>query len=229
MNRDIGMVWGNMIGEVTNIDAGDSGDCLGKFVRVRVMIDVTKPLKRWLRMKLGKGGEEYSTLLCYERLPLIVFLMEIRLDSRCSGRIRQGLGFENCFVVDRIGVGGDLMLLWKSSIEVIVQSFTKGHINALVKDLDGIRWRFTRFYGDPKRELRFHSWNLLSRLGGACRLPWVVGGDFNDILCDEEKVGGLVSHSVIDRFRDAMDGCNLIDFCVFWIGDVCFLKQQSNK
>ncbi|KAL5806195.1 hypothetical protein ACOSQ4_028928 [Xanthoceras sorbifolium] len=61
MNRDMGLFLGGLIGAVQEIDGGDSGDCLGKFLRVRVLINVQQPLKRGLRFAFGaadKGEEE---------------------------------------------------------------------------------------------------------------------------------------------------------------------------
>ncbi|KAL5789589.1 hypothetical protein ACOSQ2_004477 [Xanthoceras sorbifolium] len=40
MNRNMGLFLGGLIGVVQEIDGGDSGDCLGKFLRVRVLINV---------------------------------------------------------------------------------------------------------------------------------------------------------------------------------------------
>ncbi|KAL5751043.1 hypothetical protein ACOSP7_025646 [Xanthoceras sorbifolium] len=73
MNRDMGLFLGGLIGVVQEIDGGDSGDCLGKFLRVRVLINVQQPLKRGLRFAFGVGGEVCSALLCYERLPNFCF------------------------------------------------------------------------------------------------------------------------------------------------------------
>ncbi|KAL5851908.1 hypothetical protein ACOSQ3_007026 [Xanthoceras sorbifolium] len=55
--------------EVEEIDTGDYGDCVGKFIRVRVLVDVEVPLKRGLRIDLGDTGGLSSVLICYERLP----------------------------------------------------------------------------------------------------------------------------------------------------------------
>ncbi|KAL5827863.1 hypothetical protein ACOSQ4_019660 [Xanthoceras sorbifolium] len=74
------MVW-RTTKEVEDIDAGDSGDCLGKFVRVCVMLNVTKPLRRGLRVRLVEGADEFSVLLCYERLPNFCFY------CRCMGHL----------------------------------------------------------------------------------------------------------------------------------------------
>ncbi|TXG70052.1 hypothetical protein EZV62_004987 [Acer yangbiense] len=51
----------------------DSRECWGKFIRVKVQIDISKPLKRWLRLKLGKADEIVVVGLKYERLPDFCF------------------------------------------------------------------------------------------------------------------------------------------------------------
>ncbi|KAL5798919.1 hypothetical protein ACOSQ2_003739 [Xanthoceras sorbifolium] len=82
----------------------------------------------------------------------------------------------------------------------------------LFSDADGQRWRFTGFYGEPKQWLREQSWVLLRRLAGLDNLPWLIGGDFNEILRGDEKDRGLVRMgSAMDGFREAVDSCNLLD------------------
>ncbi|KAL5808492.1 hypothetical protein ACOSQ3_029183 [Xanthoceras sorbifolium] len=49
MNKDIGLVLGEHVGSVKEIDLGASGNCMGKFLYVRVCIDISKPLKRGLK------------------------------------------------------------------------------------------------------------------------------------------------------------------------------------
>ncbi|KAL5748420.1 hypothetical protein ACOSQ2_025717 [Xanthoceras sorbifolium] len=91
-------------------------------------------------------------------------------------------------------------------------SYSKGHIDSWIKDEEGSKWRFTGFYGDPRLAFRCHSWLLLKRLFGLSSLPWIIGGDFNEVLRDEEKVGGRFrSHAAISSFRDAIDSCRLVD------------------
>ncbi|KAL5834609.1 hypothetical protein ACOSQ4_014106 [Xanthoceras sorbifolium] len=67
MSNEVGIWLGNMIGDLKDIDFGPSGDCLGKFMWVRVNIDISLPLKRALRVSLD--GESVTVLLRYERLP----------------------------------------------------------------------------------------------------------------------------------------------------------------
>ncbi|KAL5756956.1 hypothetical protein ACOSQ2_021702 [Xanthoceras sorbifolium] len=69
MCRDVGLMLGGLIGKMIKIDGGSSGSCLGKFIRVRVMLDVSKPLLRGFRVKVGHPEEICSVVLCYEKLP----------------------------------------------------------------------------------------------------------------------------------------------------------------
>ncbi|KAK2664345.1 hypothetical protein Ddye_002919 [Dipteronia dyeriana] len=54
-----------MIGEVLVVDGGSTG----KFMRVRVRMDIDQPLKRCLRVDIMGDGVETVMLLRYERLP----------------------------------------------------------------------------------------------------------------------------------------------------------------
>ncbi|TXG70041.1 hypothetical protein EZV62_004976 [Acer yangbiense] len=55
--------------EVREIDTGPSGECVWKYIRVRVVINVDKPLRRILRVDVMRDGKETTMLLRYERLP----------------------------------------------------------------------------------------------------------------------------------------------------------------
>ncbi|KAL5764614.1 hypothetical protein ACOSQ2_017208 [Xanthoceras sorbifolium] len=68
MTKSIGRFLGNQIGEVREIDAGASGDCLGKYIRVRVVLDISKPLQRFLKVNMGNPGKDVIMLLRYKRL-----------------------------------------------------------------------------------------------------------------------------------------------------------------
>ncbi|KAL5769877.1 hypothetical protein ACOSP7_014031 [Xanthoceras sorbifolium] len=47
----------------------DSKDLWGKFLRIKVSIDITKPLKRGIRMRLANFDTMITVLIKYERLP----------------------------------------------------------------------------------------------------------------------------------------------------------------
>ncbi|TXG60388.1 hypothetical protein EZV62_014961 [Acer yangbiense] len=86
MTKEIGRFLGGMIGEVLDIDGGNSGDCEGKFMRVRIRMDITKSLKRCLLVDIMGDGTETIMILRYERLPNHCFKcgMVYHNTAKCS-------------------------------------------------------------------------------------------------------------------------------------------------
>ncbi|KAK3219283.1 hypothetical protein Dsin_013253 [Dipteronia sinensis] len=74
------------------------------------------------------------------------------------------------------------------------------------------KWRYTGFYGNPDQSQRSHSWTLLRRLAGMIDCSWVCMGDFNEIMFDSEKCGGLPKKwRDLASFREVVEECNLED------------------
>ncbi|TXG53061.1 hypothetical protein EZV62_022230 [Acer yangbiense] len=68
MNRRTAKWMAEQIGCVIDLPT-ETKDCWGKFLKVKVKIDISKPLKRWLRSKLDKSDNIMMVSLKYERLP----------------------------------------------------------------------------------------------------------------------------------------------------------------
>uniref|UniRef100_A0A803QMV0 Reverse transcriptase n=1 Tax=Cannabis sativa TaxID=3483 RepID=A0A803QMV0_CANSA len=97
-------------------------------------------------------------------------------------------------------------------VENQVRSFSPFHIDSFVRIENGQWWRFTGFYGDPDPSQRCQSWKLLKRISRMYSGPWAVGGDFNEIVSQSEKMGGLPKpRYLINNFRKALDSCQLRD------------------
>ncbi|KAL5563989.1 hypothetical protein UlMin_033736 [Ulmus minor] len=73
MSKTIGSILGNMVGLVQEVECDQDGLCLGTFIRVRAIIDISKPLKRILKVRLGSNKELVTILLRYEHLPELCF------------------------------------------------------------------------------------------------------------------------------------------------------------
>ncbi|KAL5739684.1 hypothetical protein ACOSQ2_028864 [Xanthoceras sorbifolium] len=69
----MGLLLGGRVGKVVDMDSGLNGLCLGRFLRVRVLVEVSKPLKRGLRVLLDDPDDLCQVLLRYERLPNICY------------------------------------------------------------------------------------------------------------------------------------------------------------
>ncbi|TXG63522.1 hypothetical protein EZV62_010516 [Acer yangbiense] len=135
-----------------------------------------------------------------------------KLGSHRAGKIREVLEYEGGFGVDSSGRSGGLLLLWKNHCKVLVLSYSAGHIDARIHEDNGLQWRFSGIYGDPNPSNRMNTWTLMRRLKEVDNLPWVCGGDFNELLSMSEKLGGS-EKAIRDiiRFRQVVDDCEFID------------------
>lgn len=94
--------------------------------------------------------------------------------------------------VDSEENSGGLALLWSKQIQVDLVSFSKYHIDSLVRLIeDGDLVRVTCIYGHPDASQRNLTWDLIRTLYNGETKPWFLGGDFNEILRSSEKMGGI--------------------------------------
>ncbi|KAK5776858.1 hypothetical protein PVK06_044823 [Gossypium arboreum] len=121
--------------------------------------------------------------------------------------------FINGVDVDPDGSRGGLCLAWKDDVSITLQSFSKRHIDVFVDDQNNRQqWRFTGFYGSLYAQGRDESWNLLRGLRSNEELLWLVYGDFNEIMYDFEKKGGIPREERrMEVFRNALEDCRLMD------------------
>jgi hypothetical protein len=140
--------------------------------------------------------------------------METKMNTRRAAgiRIKLGLlGFDHCFVVDYVSKSGGLMLLWKNSISVVIQNYSRRHINAVVQDsLLDPAWKFTGFYGHPDVARRGELWALLRYLARLHPDHWLCLGDFNEIITASEKSSKSIRPtSQMQAFQNDLSDCKL--------------------
>ncbi|CAM8977963.1 unnamed protein product [Rhodiola kirilowii] len=145
-----------------------------------------------------------------EHHPQVVGLIETKKGDGDWEWLKRSLGFRNCFTVSCRGKSGGLALLWTDDLDVTIRSYSGSHVDAEVKSLT--HFRVSLFYGDPVASKRKLSWKLLRQLREASDLPWVVIGDFNEVICSEEA-RGMRSRQVwqMANFREALNDCGLSD------------------
>lgn len=71
MNRAVGEEVGALFGGATMVECDDEGTTLGKCIRMRVNLDVNKPLLRWSNVNIG--GTTTKILFRYEKLADLYF------------------------------------------------------------------------------------------------------------------------------------------------------------
>ena len=135
------------------------------------------------------------------QVPNLVFHMETKSNRGWMEYVHDQCEFKNGFFVPSDGASGGLALFWRKEVTVHIQNYTSSHIDAFVDGgVDGW-WHLTCFYGNPKTSRRCESWSLLKSLSNYSQLPWLVIGDFNE----------LVGLSQMARFKEVIDVCGLKD------------------
>jgi hypothetical protein len=79
MGREVGMQVGSTVGEVEDMDVLDDGVGWGEFLRVKIRIDLSKPLARGRVIKLQ--GKEIWVAFQYEKIPWFCFKCGVVLHN----------------------------------------------------------------------------------------------------------------------------------------------------
>ncbi|KAF7811300.1 reverse transcriptase [Senna tora] len=153
--------------------------------------------------------------------PNLVLISDTKIGGNRAEEILSTLGFSNHFKVDPMGYAGGLWLLWDNKqIDVTVHEHTFQEIHTTV-EVTGYPPFFASFiYASPNRERRKIFWDNLVGLTEFVNLPWLMGGDFNDILHADEKWGskftrwnkrpnGTIVFERLDRFFASVDWINI--------------------
>ncbi|KAJ8439338.1 LOW QUALITY PROTEIN: hypothetical protein Cgig2_022475 [Carnegiea gigantea] len=98
-------------------------------------------------------------------------------------------------------------------LNVSLLTMSLHHVDVIIRDFGGSQeWRFTGLYGYPDSQHKTKTCDLISDLHGRSDLPWLLGGDINEIFYNLEKKGGPEKpQAILDHFRDTFSACNLHD------------------
>jgi exonuclease III len=144
--------------------------------------------------------------------PDVFFLSETHLTKARAVTIKKKLGYDHMIESESDGRSGGLLMLWKKELNVTSFSVHTNYLDIRIDENTANAWRITGFYGEPSGERKHLSWDYLRDLHGMYALPWLVIGDFNEILSNSEKEGGnLRPQRCMQQFRDALTHCNLTD------------------
>ena len=75
-----------------------------------------------------------------------------------------------------------------------------------------LTWLLSAIYASPRLVERRILWENFKTMAHLHNLPWLMLGDFNEVLCNDDKFGG--NHVNLNRaleFKDCLDECNMVD------------------
>ncbi|XP_019150233.1 PREDICTED: uncharacterized protein LOC109147050 [Ipomoea nil] len=132
------------------------------------------------------------------------------VDRSHVERLRVKIGFEGGFGVDSVRQKGGMGFLWAKNNSARLIKYSNNHIDLVVSLPNQHHWRLTCYYGFAQSTRRRESWDFLRSLKDTSDLPWVVIGDFNDLLHQSEKRGRR-PHPVglLEGFGEALMDCGL--------------------
>ncbi|KAL0006096.1 hypothetical protein SO802_013657 [Lithocarpus litseifolius] len=118
--------------------------------------------------------------------------METRVGGERAKELSDRLPFDGAIHTQTIGFSGGLWVLWNSNrVEVSSLSNTKQEIHIMVKvRFSNATWVLSAVYASPRIAERQVLWNNLMKVADLHSLPWVIAGDFNEPLLDDDKFGG---------------------------------------
>jgi hypothetical protein len=132
-------------------------------------------------------------------------------DSRVRS-FMWSLGYSGCYAVNCDGLSGGLALVWLSSVSVLIKPCNARCIDVHITLKNGIKWRATFVYGEPRRERRSEFWDFLCFMRAQWDGPWICCGDFNEVLNQDEHFGPRErTDAQISAFRDCLQDCELMD------------------
>ena len=146
--------------------------------------------------------------------PSIMVVMETRVEGDRARKIIEGLPFDGYITTDCVGYAGGFWMLWKTKdVEVSHLSSTEQEIRASIKvHSSNLTSLISAIYASPRLAERRILWNNLKTIAQLHNLPWLMLGDFNEVLCGEDKFGGnQVNLNRALEFKECLDECNMLD------------------
>lgn len=152
----------------------------------------------------------YSLVRKYS--PEILFLSETKSNKTEIRRAQDKLRFDHSVCVEATGRAGGLALFWMNEASVNINLMNEHIIDFHVRNDNMSSWRMSGVYGWSESSQKFRTWDLINQVGTNNDQPWVLGGDFNEILLDSDKRGGTIGDfNSMSAFRDCLDANGLRD------------------
>ena len=141
--------------------------------------------------------------------PEVLFLMETMQCRNVLVDLQVWLGYDQVFTVEPVGHAGGLAVFWKKSVKIKFLHVNKNFLDTIMQFGD-VSFYASCVYGPSSVYSRGDLWERLTRLGVNGKDTWCVFGDFNDILHNGEKIGGVWrSDDSFDPFNQMIKACDL--------------------
>ena len=134
--------------------------------------------------------------------PKMIFFRETKNKARFMENVRRKLGFEESIVVEAMNRSGGMALMWRREVkmvQVLQSAFTlESHLNDQESQQD---WWFIGLYASCDALSRKEHWKVIKERSKLWGDKWIIAGDFNDIISNDEKWGGRIRKECTRKSR----------------------------
>lgn len=106
--------------------------------------------------------------------------------------------------------GGIWILLSDNRVSISVVDSNTQAISVKI-ELGAAKWICSMVYASLTPSIRDQPWCYLETLRGRIRDPWLLLGDFNEILLPSEVRGGIFCSSRARKLVEVLESCTLVD------------------
>ncbi|XP_057432951.1 uncharacterized protein LOC130725777 [Lotus japonicus] len=165
-----------------------------------------------VRGALYANGKLAIRELVRSKKPDVFILMETRCQFRRVSAFWNSLGFFPIHIEEARGFSGGIWVLANTSVPYNFRVIdTHQQVVTFEVWKDNLTWVCSAVYASPIPANREILWRHMTLLRRRFLLPWLLLGDFNEILFPSEVRGGDFLPNRAAMFASVLDTCQLVD------------------
>jgi hypothetical protein len=162
-----------------------------------------------------KSRNHMHELLCWYK-PDMLILVETHIAFAFADTFWRRENYEKIDIHETQGHFGGIWVMQRRGSDFGFTPVSKMYqCVSVIVSKGNVKWLFSGVYASPVYTARPVLWQYLENLSKDNLLPWLVMGDFNDILLPKDQRGGVFSVSKADVFATNIDSCGLLDLGSF--------------
>ena len=177
----------------------------------------------------GAGGKKFKSAI-YDLNQLhkmdILIVCEPKVQFSKTKNFLRKIGFPDAEVVEASGFSGGIWILYdkKNTAVTFVDSNTQS-VTIKISGVGSQDWILTAVYANPNSAVtRNVLWEYFNYFAITTTLPWVVIGDFNELVSSSDKKGGSLTGN-FGGLRQWVQDRAMVDLWLSW----CRLHLDKQK
>lgn len=164
-----------------------------------------------IRGAASRKGKRHVRELVHKHHPTFFLIYETHVQFGEVTNLWSNLGYSVVDIVEANGHSGDIWFLTNDNRFSITILDSFHQVNSVGIRCDDKEWVCTAVYASPIPSIRSNLWSHLNNLRSLVTCPWLLVGDFNEILLPSEVKGGNFLLSRANQFAQVLDECKLLD------------------